>query len=56
MLPEIFKAPFKGRSLLNWIDNTPQEILQILDLADQVKAESRRDSSEIQRQNHCPYF
>lgn len=42
MLPEIFKAPFKGRSLLNWIDYTPQEILQILDLAAQVKAESRR--------------
>ena len=42
MLPEIFKAPFKGRSLLNWIDYTPQEILQILDLSAQVKAESRR--------------
>ena len=42
MLPEIFKAPFKGRSLLNWIDYTPQEILQILDLSSQVKAESRR--------------
>ena len=42
MLPEIFKAPFKGRSLPNWIDYTPQEILQILDLSAQVKAESRR--------------
>ena len=42
MLPEIFKAPFKGRSLLNWIDYTPQEILQFLDLSAQVKAESRR--------------
>lgn len=41
MLPEIFKAPFKGRSLLNWIDFTPDEILQFLALAEQVKAEAR---------------
>ncbi|AEE16960.1 ornithine carbamoyltransferase [Treponema brennaborense] len=42
MVPEIFKAPFKGRSLLNWIAYTPQEILQILSIAEQVKAESKR--------------
>lgn len=42
MLPEIFKAPFKGRSLLNWIDYTPEEILRFLALAEQVKDESRR--------------
>ena len=42
MLPEIFKAPFKGRSLLNWLDYTPNEILHILDIDMQVKAEARR--------------
>ena len=41
MLPETFNAPFKGRSLLNWIDWTPEEILQVLDIAIQVKAESK---------------
>ena len=39
---EIFKAPFKGRSLLNWIDWTPQEIEKLLDIAFQVKAEAHR--------------
>lgn len=39
---ETFKAPFKGRSLLSWIDWTPQEIQTLLDLAIQVKAESHR--------------
>lgn len=39
---ENFKAPFKGRSLLNWIDWTPEEILALLDLSAQVKAESHR--------------
>lgn len=39
---ENFKAPFKGRSLLNWIDWTPEEINTFLDLSAQVKAESRR--------------
>ena len=39
---ETFKAPFKGRSLLNWIDWTPKEINTLLDLAFQVKAESHR--------------
>ncbi|MBO5137187.1 MAG: ornithine carbamoyltransferase [Spirochaetaceae bacterium] len=42
MLPETFKAPFKGRSLLNWIDWSPEEILQILDLAAKVKTESHK--------------
>lgn len=39
---ENFKAPFKGRSLLNWIDWTPAEINTLLDLSAQVKAESHR--------------
>ena len=39
---ETFKAPFKGRSLLNWIDWTPEEINTLLDLAIQVKAEEHR--------------
>ena len=39
---ETFKAPFKGRSLLNWIDWTPNEINTLLDLAIQVKAESHK--------------
>ncbi len=42
MLPETFNAPFKGRSLLNWIDYTPEEILCILRIAEQVKEEARR--------------
>ena len=45
---ETFKAPFKGRSLLNWIDWTPEEIEKLLNLAIQVKAEAhRRDLHEI---------
>ena len=39
---ENFKAPFKGRSLLNSIDWTPNEINTLLDLAIQVKAESHK--------------
>lgn len=39
---ESFKAPFKGRSLLNWINWTPSEINTLLDLSFQVKAESHR--------------
>lgn len=39
---ETFKAPFKGRSLLNWIDWTPEEIETLLNLAIQVKAEAHR--------------
>jgi ornithine carbamoyltransferase len=39
---ENFKAPFRGRSLLNWIDWTPAEINTFLDIAFQVKAESHR--------------
>ena len=39
---ETFKAPFKGRSLLNWIDWAPEEIETLLNLAIQVKAEAHR--------------
>ncbi|QTQ16404.1 ornithine carbamoyltransferase [Treponema parvum] len=39
---EVFKAPFKGRSLLNWADWTPAEINTLLDLSAQVKAEAHR--------------
>jgi ornithine carbamoyltransferase len=39
---ESFKAPFKGRSLLNWIDWTPAEITKLLDISAQVKAESHK--------------
>ncbi|MGP1459687.1 MAG: ornithine carbamoyltransferase [Treponema sp.] len=39
---ETFKAPFKGRSLLNWIDWTPQEINSLLDIGFQIKAEAHR--------------
>ncbi len=39
---ETFKAPFKGRSLLNWIDWEPEEIETLLNLAIQVKAEAQR--------------
>ena len=38
---EKFDTPFKGRSLLNWIDYTPEEILQILDYALLVKKQAR---------------
>ena len=31
----------KGRSLLSLMDNTPEEIRYLLDIAKQVKAESR---------------
>ena len=44
---ETFKAPFKGRSLLNWIDWTSQEINTLLDIGFQVKAEAHR--GEIHR-------
>ncbi|MBR6078666.1 MAG: ornithine carbamoyltransferase [Treponema sp.] len=40
MEAEKFETPFKGRSLLNWIDWTPDEILQILDYAFLVKKQS----------------
>lgn len=33
---------FKGRSLLNWIEYTPQEIAQFLDSAFEVKAQAHR--------------
>ena len=34
---ETFKAPFKGRSLLNWIDWTPEEIETLVDNIPMVK-------------------
>ena len=39
---ETFKAPFKGRSLLNWIDWSPDAIETLLDLACTVKAQAKR--------------
>ncbi len=42
MKAEKFKSPYKGRSLLNWIDWTPQEINQILNWAIQVKKEAHK--------------
>lgn len=43
MNKEEFIAPFKGRSLLNWIEWSPKEIQQVLDLAIQVKKESHNN-------------
>ena len=40
MEAEKFETPFKGRSLLSWIDWTPEEILQVLDYAILVKKQS----------------
>jgi ornithine carbamoyltransferase len=42
MKAEKFKSPFKGRSLLNWIAWTPDEILQILDYSFIVKKQSHK--------------
>ncbi len=39
---EKFKSPFKGRSLLSWVDWTPEEILQILDWAFLVKKQAHK--------------
>ena len=39
---ETFKASFKGRSLLNWIDWSPDEIETLLDIACTVKAQAKR--------------
>lgn len=39
---ETFAAPFKGRSLLNLIDWTPDEILKLLEIARMVKKEARK--------------
>ena len=38
-MSEKFIPPFKGRSLLTWLDYEPEEILQFLDIAFQVKKE-----------------
>ncbi len=40
MEAEKFDSPFKGRSLLNWVDWTPDEINQILEWAFLVKKQS----------------
>lgn len=40
MEAEKFDSPFKGRSLLTWLDYEPEEILQILDYAFLVKKQS----------------
>ncbi|MBQ2313644.1 MAG: ornithine carbamoyltransferase [Treponema sp.] len=40
MEAEKFDSPFKGRSLLNWIDWTPEEISQILEWAFLVKKQA----------------
>ncbi len=37
---EPFESPFKGRSLLTWLDYEPEEILQILDYAFLVKKQA----------------
>ena len=37
---EKFDSPFKGRSLLTWLDSEPEEILQFLDYAFLVKKQS----------------
>ena len=42
MKAEKFKSPFKGRSLLNWIDWSKDEIQQILDYACLVKKQSHK--------------
>ncbi|MCI5523646.1 MAG: ornithine carbamoyltransferase [Spirochaetales bacterium] len=42
MKAEKFKSPFKGRSLLNWIDWKQEEIQQILDWAILVKKQSHK--------------
>lgn len=40
MTAENFNAPFKGRSLINWINYSPEEINQILDLSFIVKKQA----------------
>lgn len=42
MEAEKFESPFKGRSLLNWIDWTKEEINQILDYAFLVKEQAQK--------------
>ena len=41
MKREEFCAPFKGRSLLTWLDYTPEEILTFLKIAEFVKAQAK---------------
>jgi ornithine carbamoyltransferase len=43
MAEEKFNAPFKGRSLLTWLDWEPEEILKILSIAEQVKKEAHNN-------------
>ena len=43
MKREEFCAPFKGRSLLTWLDYTPEEILTFLKIAEFVKAQAKNN-------------
>jgi len=43
MTEEKFSTPFKGRSLLTWLDWEPEEILKILSIAEQVKKEAHNN-------------
>ncbi len=45
MTYETFDAPFKGRSLLNWIDWTPEEITTMLNIA--LDNKRAKDAGEI---------
>ena len=44
---EKFNAPFKGRSLLTWIDYTPEEILTFLEIAENVKAQAKNNETHL---------
>lgn len=44
---EKFNAPFKGRSLLTWIDYTPEEILKFLEIAENVKAQAKNNETHL---------
>ena len=44
---EKFDAPFKGRSLLTWIDYTPEEILTFLEIAEKVKAQAKNNEIHL---------
>ena len=44
---EKFNAPFKGRSLLTWIDYTPEEILTFLEIAENVKVQAKNNETHL---------
>ena len=52
MEAEKFDSPFKGRSLLNWIDWTPEEISQILEWAFLVKKQAH--AGEVHQRREAP--